>query len=99
MNPTQLTTGAFCQENGFAVLKRRWLAAQKLRQAGEFFMTELNTQRVSLCVRREKDVLQGDAEQPVRYVEVPRKAANADEWLKMQTPVLANDQPGGDKLN
>ena len=62
-------------------------------------MTELNTQPVSLCVRREKDVLQGDAEQPVRYVEVPRKAANADEWLKMQTPVLANDQPGGDKLN
>jgi hypothetical protein len=44
-------------------------------------------------------ILQGDAEQPVRYVEVPRKAANADEWLKMQTPVLANDQPGGDKLN
>jgi hypothetical protein len=44
-------------------------------------------------------ILQGDAEQPVRYVEVPRKAANADEWLKMQTPVLANDQPRGDKLN
>jgi hypothetical protein len=30
-------------------------------------------------------ILQGDAEQPVRYVEVARKAANADEWLQMQT--------------
>jgi hypothetical protein len=44
-------------------------------------------------------ILQGCEEQPGRYVEVPRKAANADEWLKMQTPALANDQPGGDKLN
>jgi hypothetical protein len=26
-------------------------------------------------------ILQGDAEQPVRYVEVPRKAANAEEWI------------------
>jgi hypothetical protein len=34
-------------------------------------------------------ILQGDVEQPVRYVEVPRKAANADEWLQMQTPALA----------
>jgi hypothetical protein len=33
------------------------------------------------------------------YVEVPRKAANADEWLQMQTPALASDQAGADKLN
>jgi hypothetical protein len=34
-------------------------------------------------------VLQGDAEQPVRYVEVPRKAANAEEWIASQAPALA----------
>jgi hypothetical protein len=35
----------------------------------------------------------------VRYVEVPRKAANADEWLQMQTPALTNAEAGSDKLN
>jgi hypothetical protein len=44
-------------------------------------------------------ILQGDAEEPVRYVEVPRKAANADEWLKMQTPALASAEAASDKLN
>jgi hypothetical protein len=43
-------------------------------------------------------ILQGDVEQPVRYVEVPRKAANADEWLQMQTPTLASAGPrAGDR--
>jgi hypothetical protein len=44
-------------------------------------------------------ILQGDAEQPVRYCEVPRKAANADEWLQMQTPVLASADAANDKLS
>jgi hypothetical protein len=44
-------------------------------------------------------ILQGDADEPVRYVEVPRKAASADEWLQMQTPSLTNAGVGGDKLN
>jgi hypothetical protein len=44
-------------------------------------------------------ILQGDAEEPVRYVEVPRKAANADEWLQMQTPATASAQASSDKLN
>jgi hypothetical protein len=35
----------------------------------------------------------------VRYVEVPRKAANADEWLQQQTPALANAEPAKDKVN
>jgi hypothetical protein len=34
-------------------------------------------------------ILQGDAEQPVRYVEIPRKAANAEEWIASQAPALA----------
>jgi hypothetical protein len=34
----------------------------------------------------------------VRYVEVPRKAANAAEWLQDQPPALANIEPGSDKL-
>jgi hypothetical protein len=33
-------------------------------------------------------ILQGDAEEPVRYVEVPRKAANAKEWIACQGPAL-----------
>jgi Family of unknown function (DUF5681) len=44
-------------------------------------------------------ILQGDAEAPVRYVEVPRKAANADEWLQMQTPARASAEGGSDKFN
>jgi hypothetical protein len=44
-------------------------------------------------------ILQGDAEAPVRYVEVPRKAANADEWLQMQTPALASAEAKSDTLN
>jgi hypothetical protein len=47
-------------------------------------------------------ILQGDAEEPVRYVEVPRKAANADEWLqmqRMQTPATASAQASSEKLN
>jgi hypothetical protein len=44
-------------------------------------------------------VLQGDAEEPVRYVEVPRKAANTDEWLQMQTPALVSAEAESDKLN
>jgi hypothetical protein len=44
-------------------------------------------------------ILQGDAEEPVRYVEVPRKAANADEWLQQQVPALASAEAGSDKVN
>jgi hypothetical protein len=44
-------------------------------------------------------ILQGDAEEPVRYVEVPRKAANADDWLQMQTPAPASAEAASDKLN
>jgi hypothetical protein len=44
-------------------------------------------------------ILQGDEEQPVRYAEVPRKAANADEWLQMQTPALASAEAEKKKLN
>jgi hypothetical protein len=43
-------------------------------------------------------ILQGDAEEPVRYVEVPRKAANAEEWIASQAPVLASAEASG-KLN
>jgi hypothetical protein len=39
------------------------------------------------------------SEGAVRYVEVPRKAANADEWLQMHTPALASAEAGTDKLN
>jgi hypothetical protein len=35
----------------------------------------------------------------VRYVEVPRKAANADEWLQQQVPALASADAESDKLN
>jgi hypothetical protein len=41
----------------------------------------------------------GDAEEPLPYVEVPRKAPNADEWLQMRRPMLASAQAGTDKLN
>jgi hypothetical protein len=44
-------------------------------------------------------ILQGDAEEPVRYVEVPRKAANAEEWIASQAPALASADAGSDKLN
>jgi hypothetical protein len=44
-------------------------------------------------------ILQGDAEQPVRYVEVPRKAANAEEWIASQGPALASAEAASDKLN
>ena len=44
-------------------------------------------------------ILQGDAEEPVRYVEVPRKAANAEEWIASQAPVLASAEAGSGKLN
>jgi hypothetical protein len=44
-------------------------------------------------------ILQGDAEEPVRYVEVPRKAANAEEWIASQAPALASDEAGRNKLN
>jgi hypothetical protein len=42
-------------------------------------------------------ILQGDAEEPVRYVEVPRKAANTEEWIASQAPALAS--AASDKLN
>jgi hypothetical protein len=44
-------------------------------------------------------ILQGDAEQPVRYCEVPRKAANTEEWIASHAPTLANDEAGRNKLN
>src|SRR4029434_9374213 len=44
-------------------------------------------------------ILQGDAEEPVRYVEVPRKAANAEEWIASHAPVLASDEAGRNKFN
>jgi hypothetical protein len=37
------------------------------------------------------------AEEPVRYVEVPRKAANAGEWLQMQMPLLASADGASDR--
>jgi hypothetical protein len=44
-------------------------------------------------------ILQGDAEEPVRHVEVPRKAESAKAWLQQQTPALANAEPAKDKVN
>jgi hypothetical protein len=44
-------------------------------------------------------ILQGDAEQPVRYVEVPRKAETADAWLQQQAPALASGEAASDNLN
>jgi hypothetical protein len=40
-----------------------------------------------------------DAEEPVIYVEIPRKAANADEWLQQQVPALASAAAETDKFN
>jgi hypothetical protein len=34
-------------------------------------------------------IVQGDADQPVRYVKVSRKAANVEERIASQTPALA----------
>jgi hypothetical protein len=42
-------------------------------------------------------ILQGDEETPIRYVEVPRKATNAEEWIASQGPALAC--AASDKLN
>jgi hypothetical protein len=42
-------------------------------------------------------ILQGDEETPIRYVEVPRKATNAEEWIASQVPALAC--AASDKLN
>jgi hypothetical protein len=44
-------------------------------------------------------IRQGDVEEPVRYVEVPRKAESAEAWLQQQTPALANAEPAKDKVN
>jgi hypothetical protein len=44
-------------------------------------------------------ILQGDAEQPVRYCEVPRKAANTEEWIASHAPTLASDEAGRNKFN
>jgi hypothetical protein len=44
-------------------------------------------------------ILQGDAEAPVRYVEVPRKAENAETWLLQQMPAVANGEPVDGKVN
>ena len=44
-------------------------------------------------------ILQGDAEEPVRYVEVPRKVANAEEWIASQAPALASAEAKSDTLN
>jgi hypothetical protein len=46
-----------------------------------------------------RGILQGDAEEPVRYVEVPRKAANAEEWIASQGPAPASAEAKSDKLN
>jgi hypothetical protein len=35
----------------------------------------------------------------VRYVEVPRKAENAEAWLQQSTPALANAELASDNLN
>jgi hypothetical protein len=40
-----------------------------------------------------------DALSLLRPVEVPLKAANADEWLQMQTPTLTSADVASDKLN
>jgi hypothetical protein len=37
--------------------------------------------------------------EPIRYAEIPRKAAKATEWLSDHAPALANVEPGSDKLN
>jgi hypothetical protein len=44
-------------------------------------------------------ILQGDADAPVRYAEVPRKAASTSEWLQSIPNTLAQAQPGSDKAN
>jgi hypothetical protein len=35
----------------------------------------------------------------VRYVEIPRKAENAEAWLQQQMPALSNADPASDKVN
>jgi hypothetical protein len=44
-------------------------------------------------------ILQGDGEDSVRYIELPRKAANAEEWIASQAPALASAGAVRDKLN
>jgi hypothetical protein len=44
-------------------------------------------------------IIMGDADQPVRYCEVPRKAASTSEWLQSIPDTLAQAQLGSDKVN